>query len=167
MGVSGSGKTTVGRCLADALDWHFVEGDDWHPSSNVAKMSRGIPLTDHDRWPWLLRLRDHMRERLLQQQSAIVTCSTLKQSYREVLRPDANEPIQFVYLKGNAATLRMRLQQRHNHFMKADLLDSQLATLEEPADAIVIDIDIATTPAQVVTHVISQLNFAHRAEIHS
>ncbi|NEQ43478.1 MAG: gluconokinase [Leptolyngbya sp. SIOISBB] len=164
MGVSGSGKTTVGRCLADVLDWCFIEGDDLHPRSNVAKMSQGIPLTDRDRGPWLTRLRDRLVDLRQQDKSAIVTCSALKRSYRQILRPHPNEAIQFVYLKGSVPLLKSRLHQRQGHFMKAGMLQSQLTTLEEPDDAIVIDIDTATRPKQVISDVLARLNLLPNAE---
>ena len=164
MGVSGSGKTTVGRSLANALNWCFIEGDDLHPHRNVAKMSQDIPLTDGDRWPWLSRLRDRLVELQQQDKSAIVTCSALKHSYRQILRPHLCEAIQFVYLKSNASILKSRLHERQGHFMKAEMLQSQLAILEEPDDAIVIDIDAATRPEQVVSDVLARLNLLHNAE---
>lgn len=164
MGVSGSGKTTVGRCLADVLNWCFIEGDDLHPHSNVAKMSQGLPLTDRDREPWLTCLRDRIVELQQQDKSAIVTCSALKHSYRQILRPNPHEAIQFVYLKSSASLLRSRLHQRQGHFMKAGMLQSQIAALQEPDDAIVIDIDAATKPEQVVSSVLSHLNRLHDTE---
>ena len=158
MGVAGSGKTTVGQCLANALRWCFVEGDDLHPDSNVVKMSQGIPLTDRDRLPWLQDLRELMVELQGKDTSAIVTCSALKQSYREVLRPQSNESIQFVYLKCDAAALHDRLKQRSGHFMKADMLTSQLAILEEPEDAIVIEVGKAQTPEQIAADIVASLS---------
>ena len=157
MGVAGSGKTTVGRYLAETLRWCFVEGDDLHPGSNVAKMSQGIPLTDCDRLPWLQSIRELMVELQSKDTSAIVTCSALKQSYREVLRPRSNEPIQFVYLKCDAAALRDRLEQRSGHFMKVDMLTSQLAVLEEPEDGIVIKVGKSQTAEQIAGDIIASL----------
>jgi carbohydrate kinase (thermoresistant glucokinase family) len=130
MGVAGCGKSTVGRLLAERLGWSFLEGDDLHPASNVAKLREGRPLTDEDRWPWLTRVADWVDDRLDAGESAVVTCSALKRSYRERL---AHRPhVVFVYLAAGRATLERRLAERRGHFMTADLLDSQLETLEEP-----------------------------------
>ncbi|MEM9769161.1 MAG: gluconokinase [Cyanobacteria bacterium P01_D01_bin.71] len=158
MGISGVGKSTVGHMLASALEWCFIEGDDWHPIANIQKMSRGIPLTDRDRGSWLQHLREQIQQLLLQRQSAVITCSALKQSYRAVLQPNSDEAVRFVYLKGSAATVRSRLSQRQGHFMKGEMLDSQLATLEEPRDAIVIDIELFNSPAQIIAQICSQLD---------
>jgi gluconokinase len=139
-GVSGAGKTTVGKALAERLNWLFIEGDDFHPAANVAKMQRGDPLNDADRLPWLLRLRDEIKTCLAKGEKAILTCSALKESYRARLRLDP-ERVHFVFLTGNYETLRKRITQRHNHFMGPDLLASQLDTLELPDDEWAVDID--------------------------
>lgn len=139
-GVSGAGKTTVGKALAERLNWLFIEGDGFHPAANVAKMQRGEPLNDADRLPWLLRLRDEIKTCLAKGEKAILTCSALKESYRARLRLDP-ERVHFVFLTGNYETLRKRIAQRHNHFMGPDLLASQLDTLELPDDEWVVDID--------------------------
>jgi gluconokinase len=146
MGVSGCGKTTVGRALAQEFGWTFVEADDLHPPANVAKMASGIALTDEDRWPWydrivleLRRLADHGRH-------IVLACSALRQSYRDRLADGGD--VRFVYLKGDAATIEPRLAGRKGHFMPASLLASQFATLEEPDDAIVVDI-AQPVPTQV------------------
>ncbi|MBF6649276.1 gluconokinase [Methylobacter sp. BlB1] len=139
-GVSGAGKTTVGKALAERLNWLFIEGDDFHPAANVAKMQRGEPLNDADRLPWLLRLRDEIKTCLAKGEKAILTCSALKESYRARLRLDP-ERVHFVFLTGHYETLRKRITQRHNHFMGPDLLASQLDTLELPNDEWVVDID--------------------------
>jgi gluconokinase len=139
MGVSGVGKTTIGRLLAQDLGWPFYDGDDFHPQANVDKMRQGIPLTDADRDAWLAALR-HLIDTLVQKrQSATVACSALKQAYRERLGHDL-AGVRFIYLKGDYALLYQRLQARHGHFMPADLLRSQFATLEEPGDILVIDV---------------------------
>jgi gluconokinase len=140
MGVSGSGKTTIGKLLAEALGAEFVEGDAYHPPENVEKMRRGIPLDDADRRPWLEALRAEIDRWLAEGKTVVLACSALKQRYRDVLakgRPD----VRFVYLKGDEALLRSRLEKRRGHYMPASLLASQIATLEEPADAVTVDVD--------------------------
>jgi gluconokinase len=150
MGVSGAGKTTVGQLLAADLGWPFYEGDDFHPSANVEKMRQGIALADEDRDPWLARLQCLIRELLRKDQSAVVTCSALKQSYRDRLR-DGVQDVCFVYLKGDYDLIRQRLQERQRHFMKANLLASQFETLEEPTD--VLTVDVAHQPEDIVQHI--------------
>jgi gluconokinase/shikimate kinase len=140
MGVSGCGKSTVGGVLAGRLGWDLGEGDDLHPPENVAKMAAGHPLTDEDRWPWLERVADWIRERTDAQRPGIITCSALKRSYRDVLR---GEHVVFVYLRGTKEQIAARLALRHGHYMPSSLLDSQFATLEEPTPdehPLVIDI---------------------------
>ena len=145
MGVSGSGKSTLAGLLAGRLGWPLQEGDDLHPAANVAKMEAGIPLTDEDRWPWLALIRDWISARIDAGESAIVTCSALRRSYREIL---ALPGVEFVHLEGTRHDLAERLGRRLGHFMPASLLDSQLETLEplEPDEAgFVVD---AALPAQ-------------------
>jgi gluconokinase len=144
IGVSGSGKSTLGRALARALDWTFIEGDDFHPPHNVDKMRRGEPLNDDDRAPWLADLHRHIAALNQQGRDAVLACSALKQSYRAVLSRGIRE-LQFVFLHGDAELIRERLRVRRGHYMPADLLDSQLATLEAPADALCVDIALSTT----------------------
>ena len=139
MGVTGSGKTTLGQLLADQLGWTFVEGDDFHPQANVEKMHRGEPLTDADRAPWLRALRARIDELAAAGRSAVVACSALKQAYRDVLAEGRPE-VMFVYLTAPAAVIRDRLDHRRGHFMPAALLDSQLATLEAPAGVLTVDV---------------------------
>ena len=138
MGVSGAGKTTVGQLLAQDLGWPFFEGDDFHPRSNVVKMSQGIALTDEDRWPWLDRIRQRIGILVASGQNAVIACSALKQTYREHLLEGIQE-IVLVYLKGDYSLIRSRLAQRRDHFMNAGLLDSQFRTLEEPEGVITIE----------------------------
>ena len=138
MGVSGSGKTTVGEPLAHKLGWRFIDADDLHPAGNVAKMKRGVPLEDADRWPWFDRIVAEMRRLTAAGESAVIACSALKQAYRDRLA--AGGDVRFVYLKGDVATIEPRLKRRAGHFMPPSLLPSQFATLEEPHDAIVVDI---------------------------
>jgi gluconokinase len=153
MGVSGSGKTTVGRKLAAELGWKFADADDFHSPANIAKMSAGEPLTDADRAPWLAALRAAIDGFFARGENAVVTCSALKEAYRQALA-DRRLDVRFVYLRGDRALLLSRLQHRAGHFMKAELLDSQLATLEPPQDALTLD--IAETPAELVAQIRQQ-----------
>ena len=142
MGVSGSGKTTIGRLLAQRLGCDFIDADDLHSEANVLKMSAGKPLDDTDRWPWLQRVREvidqHARERL----PAVIACSALKHSYRERLGVGTRGGPRLVYLRASQPLLAAHLQDRSGHFMPATLLDSQLSTLEEPhEEALVLDVD--------------------------
>ena len=148
MGVSGSGKTTVGRLLAGDLGWPFYDGDDWHPPANRDKMSRGIALTDADRDIWLTALQHFMSKLIHDGQSAVIACSALKQAYRDRLQVD-KQLVRFIYLRGSYDLIRQRLQERRGHFMPADLLTSQFETLEEPQD--VVKIDIANEPEAIVS----------------
>jgi gluconokinase len=141
MGVSGCGKTTVGRMLGEALGWPFFDADDFHPEANVAKMRSGIPLTDDDRCPWLDRLVAEMGAIDHRGDHAVLGCSALRQAYRERLARAGD--VRFVYLKGDRDTIAARLASRSGHYMPPTLLDSQLATLEEPTDAIVVDIRLS------------------------
>jgi gluconokinase len=140
MGVSGSGKTTIGNLLADTLRWRFYDGDDFHPAANVQKMSSGIPLDDDDRQPWLNALNTLMRECNERNESAVVACSALKNSYREILAKEIND-LHFVYLKGDYELIVQRLHSRKGHFMKPGMLRSQFDALEEPGTGVMIEID--------------------------
>lgn len=156
MGTAGSGKTTVGELLASQLSWEFADGDDFHPSANIEKMSRGIPLTDEDRLPWLQSIRDAMQQWQAQGKSVVVACSALKRSYRNMLGVDSNaKDIKLVYLKGSYDLLLARLHSRPGHYMKEQMLASQLADLEEPTDALTID--VAESPEQIVSEIRSRL----------
>ena len=146
MGVSGSGKTTVGKLLAQSLNWDFSDADDFHPSANIEKMSRGIPLEDADRLPWLLQLQAAIDRWLLENKNVVLACSALKASYREMLCRD-QQRMKIVYLKCSFEVLAARLTSRENHYMKADLLLSQLDTLEEPEDAMIVD---ASQPLELI-----------------
>jgi carbohydrate kinase (thermoresistant glucokinase family) len=139
MGVSGSGKTTIGSAAAARLGWQFLDGDDFHPPENVAKMSAGKPLTDDDRWPWLDQLNAKLREREARGESAMLACSALKQAYRDRLSRGLTD-WRLVFLHGSFELLRQRMKERKHRYMPASLLQSQFATLEPPADAIRIDV---------------------------
>jgi carbohydrate kinase (thermoresistant glucokinase family) len=138
MGVCGSGKTKVGRALAESLGWPFYDADDYHPPANVAKMAAGVPLTDDDRWPWLDRIVEELAHACADDGNAVLACSALRQIYRDRIARAGN--VRFVFLKGDLATIAARLATRSHKYMPASLLPSQLATLEEPADALVVDI---------------------------
>jgi gluconokinase len=148
MGVSGSGKTTVGKLVAQSLNWDFSDADDFHPPANIEKMSRGIPLEDADRLPWLLHLQATIDKWLLENKNVVLACSALKASYREMLCRD-KQRMKIVYLKGDFELFAARLKNRENHYMKVDLLSSQFAILEEPEDAIIVD---ASQPLEEIVH---------------
>ena len=140
MGVSGSGKSTVGRMLAQRLDCIFYDGDDFHPPENIEKMARGTALSDEDRSPWFERLNRLMDQCRLDGLNAVLACSALRESYRTLLGEGADD-VCFVYLKGSYETIHERMQGRGSHFMKESMLKSQYACLEEPQEAIVVDIE--------------------------
>jgi gluconokinase len=147
MGVAGAGKTTVGGRLAASLGCEFIDADDYHPPTSVQKMRAGQPLGDDDRWPWLGRLNGLLQERARRGAGAVLACSALKASYREALVRGLADA-RLVYLRGSKALIAPRLAGRGGHFMSPALLDSQFATLEEPRDAIVVDVD--ATPEALV-----------------
>jgi gluconokinase len=149
MGVSGVGKTTVGRRLADALDWDFVDGDDFHPPENVEKMDRGEPLTDEDRGPWLRSIRDFIHERVSGDTPTIVACSALKAAYRKILLQD-NAGAKIVFLRGSKALIRRRMEARTDHFFDAELLDSQFEALEAPTREAVLTVNVDASPEAIV-----------------
>jgi gluconokinase len=150
MGVAGSGKTTIGRLLAEALEWNFFDADDFHSQENVERMRQGVELTDKDREPWLRRLHELLRELNSREESAILAFSALRQAYRQRLA-EGIERLQFVYLKGGRALLERRLKDRQGHYFGADLLASQLQTLEEPEGVPVVEVTGA--PETVVARV--------------
>ena len=152
MGVSGSGKTTVGAALADALGLRFVDGDSLHPAANVAKMAAGIPLDDADRAPWLDAVGA-----VLAAGPVVVACSALKRSYRDRLRAAAPD-LQLVFLDGSPALLASRMAARPGHFMPTSLLDSQLTTLEQPgSDEHALTVDVAIPVAELVPSLVASL----------
>ena len=154
MGPAGSGKTTVGKLLAAELSWDFFDGDDFHSAANIEKMSRGIPLTDADRIPWLNSIREAMLQWQAQGRNAVLACSALKRSYRELLVINAD--VKLAYLKGTYELLRERLRSRKGHYAHEQLLASQLADLEEPTDAITVD--AAGSPEQIVAEIRKRLS---------
>ena len=137
MGVTGAGKTTVGRALAQQLRWRFADADDFHSAANIAKMRAGVPLTDEDRAPWLQTLRDMIRGWLAAGDNAVLACSALKASYRDMLL--VGPEVKLVYLRANMALIAARVAARTGSYMNPQLVPSQFATLEEPKDAVVID----------------------------
>jgi len=151
MGVTGSGKTTIGRLLSEQLGWKYYDADDFHSAANVEKMHQGIPLNDEDRRPWLESLRELIRKSLEQDENIVLACSALKESYRDLLVLD--ERVRVVYLKGDYELIRKRLSERHGHYMNPKLLDSQFETLEEPTDALCVDV---TPPPEEIVKTIRQ-----------
>jgi gluconokinase len=143
MGVSGSGKSTVGKQLAHELGWTFVEADDFHPAANVEKMRRGIPLDDEDRRPWLDALRHRLQEAEERGENVVLACSALKHAYQHYLAQVAPESVRYVYLEGSEELIRQRLAQRRGHFMNPALLHSQFETLEPPEEAVRVDVGLA------------------------
>lgn len=158
MGVSGSGKTTIGTALARALDVPFVEGDQLHPRANVERMARGIPLTDEDRQPWLIAIAQRLQEADRTGSGLVIACSALKRSYRDLLRSRGSAKIRFVYLRGGQSLVADRLKGRHGHFMPASLLESQFAALEEPdPKEHVLVCDIGASPAAIVDSLVQRV----------
>jgi len=153
MGVSGSGKTTIGTMLADAVHCSFLEGDSLHSKESIEKMSHGLPLTDSDRAPWLAAIRAYILKFFNRGEDLVIVCSALKQQYRDFLAEGV--PITWVYLKGSEELIRSRLKHRLRHFMKADMLPSQFEVLEEPSDAIVAE--ISSPPSAIVAQILAQL----------
>ena len=151
MGVSGCGKTSVAEGLAASLGAAFIEGDSLHPAVNVDKMSHGIALTDEDRWPWLDTVGRAMADVLAGNGSVVVSCSALKKAYRDRLRSSAGGTLAFVFLKGSRELLMSRMAAREGHFMPVSLLDSQLATLEDPSgEPGVVTVDIGASIEEIV-----------------
>jgi gluconokinase len=141
MGVTGSGKTTVGKALAANLGWKYFDADEFHPVTNVTKMRAGVPLDDVDRQPWRQTLAQLIREKIHAGESAVLACSALKQTYRDTL--SISDDVRVVYLNGDRGTIAERLRSRRDHYMNPNLLASQFETLEEPADAVEIDASLS------------------------
>lgn len=155
MGVSGSGKTLIGQLLAQRQGWTFIDADDHHSPENIAKMRQGTPLQDEDRWPWLDKLNALLKRTADQGDSVVLACSALKQRYRDRIATGVPD-VRWAYLKGGFDLIRARLEVRKGHYMKAGLLESQFAALEEPSDAIVLDID--ATPDAIAEHLAQALH---------
>jgi gluconokinase len=154
MGVSGSGKSSVGEAIAEACGYPFIEGDALHPPENIRKMSEGIPLTDDDRWPWLAAIG----ERLASREPVVVSCSALKRSYRDKLRESAPGGLAFVFLHGSESVLAERMHHRTGHFMPSSLLQTQLATLEDPRGEVrTVAVDVAQPLAEIVREALAGL----------
>ncbi len=149
MGVVGAGKTTVGKLLARQLGWQFADADDFHPRSNVEKIRNGIALDDEDRAPWLQRLREAIIQWISEGRNIVLACSALKGSYRQKL--EAGPEVRYVYLRGSAALIAERLRSRHGHFANEQILASQLSDLEEPKDA--LKVEIAALPESIVSEI--------------
>ena len=157
MGVSGSGKSTVAALLAGALGCHFQEGDDLHPRENVEKMRSGTPLTDADRLPWLRKIAEEIDGWRARGECGVLTCSALKRSYRDLIIGDRHDVV-LVYLKGSPDLIHRRMAARHEHFMPVALLDSQLATLEEPTpEEHPIIVDVGGKPVDIANEIVRRL----------
>jgi gluconokinase len=156
MGVSGCGKSTVARALAEAVGGVFLEGDDLHPPTNKAKMAAGIPLTDDDRWPWYDRIIQEVRAVASPGTPIFLSCSALKKTYRDRLRA-AFPHVRFLYLKGDFQTIKARMEARTGHFMPPSLLESQFAALEEPHGAVTLDITMPVV--QIIDRALTLLGF--------
>lgn len=156
-GVSGAGKTTIGKLLAQQLSWCFLEADDFHPAANINKMRSGHPLTDEDRWPWLRQLRQQIERSLAAGENAVLACSALKRAYRDVLR--VSDEIKLAFLRGDYALIEKQLRNRRRHFMNPDLLQSQFDDLEEPLpDEDVLSIDLGRPPEELVEEIKTKLH---------
>ena len=164
MGVSGCGKTTIGELLAGRLHWACEEGDSLHPPANVAKMRAGHPLDDVDRAPWLAKVADWVDARLDAGESGVITCSALRRAYRDLIARRGNG-VEFVYLHGSRELIASRLNARHGHFMPPSLLDSQFATLEEPAaDEPAIRVEIGAAPDLIAARIVDALGLPAGSE---
>jgi carbohydrate kinase (thermoresistant glucokinase family) len=154
MGVAGAGKSTLAQLLASELGCEFLDADALHPPANIEKMTNGIPLTDTDRAPWLVAIHARLVESFGRKESLVVACSALKKRYREILAECV--PINWVYLKGSQEVIRVRLLERQHHFMRPGMVASQFADLEEPMDAMIIDVEVA--PSVAVRQIVNTLS---------
>ena len=154
MGVSGSGKTTVGKAVSNKFGWKYYEGDEYHPAENVEKMKNWIPLNDEDRLPWLLSLRKVVEEAISKRENIVISCSALKEAYRKILK--VSEEVKFIYLKGSYDLIRKRMEERIPHFFKPEMLKSQFDVLKEPQQA--IEIDISKSSESIIGDLIDKIN---------
>lgn len=161
MGPTGSGKTTIGTLLATRLRWEFVDADEFHSAANKDKMHRGIPLTDADRLPWLQAIHDQIVRWLAEKKNVVLACSALKQSYRDLLW-SPNSEVRLVYLKGSYDLIYKRLLERKGHFANEHILDGQFADLQEPVDAITVD--IGPSPEVIVDEICARLALQSQKE---
>jgi carbohydrate kinase (thermoresistant glucokinase family) len=161
LGVSGTGKTTVGKLLARELGWRFIEADDFHPAANIEKMHSGHPLTDEDRQPWLERLRQQIEASLVAEENAVLACSALKRAYRDHLR--VSDAVRFIFLRGDFSLVEKQLRSRHGHFMNPALLQSQFDDLQEPQrDENVLTVELGAMPKKIVEEIEAKLRLAQR-----
>jgi gluconokinase len=156
MGATGAGKTTIGTMLAAQLNWQFADADTFHPPANIEKMSKGIPLNDADRAPWLAAMRKAVLEWIAADNNVVLACSALKRAYREELR--ASPEVKIVYLKGTYTLFAERIRHRHGHFAGEGILAGQFADLEEPEDAITVD--AAKSPEEIIAEIRRQLGLS-------
>jgi gluconokinase len=156
MGVSGSGKSTIGEAVSSKLGWKYYEGDNFHPAANIEKMKNGIPLNDDDRMPWLNSIRKVIEEAISRHESIIISCSALKEKYRAILKVD--DGVGLIYLKGSYDLIKKRMEERTDHFFKPEMLKSQFDALEEPADA--VQIDISNSPGMIIKEVLKKITDA-------
>jgi len=154
MGVSGCGKTTIGRMLAEKMALPFLDADDFHPQNNINKMKKSVPLTDNDREPWLVSIALLVAE-LNVKKGAVLACSALKEKYRTIISQNGKEKVSFIYLKGSKRIIKQRIKMRKGHFLQPGLLGSQFDTLEEPKDAITVSVD--KSPEQICAEIIDKL----------
>ena len=159
MGVTGSGKTTVGQALAARLGWKFTDADDFHSAANVRKMSQGTPLDDADRAPWLAALREAILQWMREHRSVVIACSALKRSYREQLC--LSEEVKMVYLRGSFELIRERLRSRCEHFATEAILASQFAAVEEPGEGEALLVSIDQKPAEIANEIVAKLGIVN------